>query len=373
MPEISVETDEQKRVVLRFSGDWILNAPLKNKDDILARVAAKSGEGVILNAQNVGAWDSSFVAFVFHITQICLVQKRACERKHFPTGAERLLTLAGAVAPVKTPNDKHVSHSIAERVGIKTLACIAGIKRAAVFGTDCKASLRRLINGKAVVRKQDFSAALLEAGAQALPIVSLISFMVGLILAFVGAVQLKMFGAQIFVASLVAIAMSRVMGAIMTGILMAGRTGASYAAVLGAMQVNEETDALETMGVSPYDFLVLPRLLALSIMMPLLTIYSDLTSILGGAFVGVFMLDLTPAEYFNMTLQSLSTKNIVIGLVHSCVFGVIVSLCGCYFGMKCERNASAVGTATTAAVVYSIVWIIVATAIITYICSGMGL
>ena len=373
MPEISVESDGQKRVVLRFSGNWTLNDPLKNKDEILTKAASQSETDVVLNARDVAAWDSSFVAFVFHVAQVCAAKKRPCAREDFPTGAERLLTLAEAVAAVKTPNDKRVSHSIAEKVGIITLACLAGVRRASDFASACKDSVHRLITGGAVVRKQDFTAALLEAGAQALPIVSLISFMVGLILAFVGAVQLKMFGAQIFVASLVAIAMTRVMGAIMTGILMAGRTGASYAAVLGAMQVNEETDALETMGVSPYDFLVLPRLIALSVMMPLLTVYSDLTSILGGAFVGVFMLDLTPAEYFDMTLKSLSTKNIVIGLVHSCVFGVIVSLCGCYFGMKCERNASAVGSATTAAVVYSIVWIIVATAIITYICSEMGL
>ncbi len=130
----------------------------------------------------------------------------------------------------------------------------------------------------------------------ALPIVSLISLLVGLILAFIGAIQLKMFGAQIYVADLVGIGMVRAMGAIMTGIIMAGRTGASFAARIGTMQVNEEIDALQTTGVSPTDFLVLPRILALSIMMPLLTIYADLMGILGGFIVGVFGLDLSVAS-----------------------------------------------------------------------------
>ncbi len=131
-----------------------------------------------------------------------------------------------------------------------------------------------------------------DCGPKALPIVTLISFLVGLILAFMGAVQLRTFGAQIYVADLVAIGTTREMGCLMTAIIMAGRTGAAFAAQLGTMRVNEEIDALVTMGIPPMDFLVLPRMLALIVMMPLLTLYADLMAILGGTFVGVTMLDL---------------------------------------------------------------------------------
>lgn len=370
LPSLTIENENANETVFLFGGEWVLQTPLKNKESYLENLS--KSKNIVLNAENISLWDSSFIAFALDIMLRCKAAGISCRLINFPNGAEKLLTLATTIPETKTHQSEEQPDSIAYAVGLKTLNCYASIKRSFSFIRECSLAFSRLINNKAVMQKQDFLTSLQEAGVSALPIVSLISFMVGLILAFVGAIQLKMFGAQIFVAALVAIAMSRVMGAIMTGILMAGRTGASYAAVLGAMQANEEIDAFETLGVSPYDFLVLPRLLAMFLMMPLLTVYADLMSILGGAFVGVFMLDLTPVEYFNMTLKSLSVKNIVIGLIHSTVFGVIVALSGCYFGMKSGRNASAVGNATTASVVYSIVWIIVATAVITYICSVMG-
>jgi phospholipid/cholesterol/gamma-HCH transport system permease protein len=212
-----------------------------------------------------------------------------------------------------------------------------------------------------------------QCGANALPIVSLISFLVGLILAFVGAVQLAMFGAQIFVADLVGIAMLRVMGAIMVGIVMSGRTGAAFAAQLGTMQVNEEIDALKTMGVSPMEFLVLPRMLALVVMMPLLCIYADLMGILGGLVVGVGLLDISVTQYIVQTKGALNLNHFFIGIFQAAVFGVLVALAGCLRGIQCGRSASAVGDATTSAVVTSIVAITIATAIITLGCNVLGI
>ncbi len=194
-----------------------------------------------------------------------------------------------------------------------------------------------------------------------------------LILAFVGAIQLKLFGAQIFVADLVGIGMTRAMGAIMTGIIMAGRTGASFAATIGTMQVNEEIDALQTTGVSPIDFLVLPRMLALCIMMPLLTVYSDFMGIMGGLIVGVFGLDLNIVEYYNETTKAVSLTNFWIGIFSGFVYGILIAISGCMRGMQCGRSASAVGDATTSAVVTGIVSIVVATAIITVLCNILGI
>jgi phospholipid/cholesterol/gamma-HCH transport system permease protein len=231
----------------------------------------------------------------------------------------------------------------------------------------------KMLTGKARYRRSDLILALQQCGAQALPIVSLISMLVGLILAFVGAVQLKMFGAEIYVANLVGIAMVRVMGAIMTGIIMAGRTGAAFAAQLGTMETNEEIDALKTLGISPIEFLVLPRMLSLMLMMPLLTIYADLMGVLGGMIVGVGMLDISYVEYFNQTRGGVGLTHLWIGLFHSIVFGVLVALAGCMRGMQCGRSASAVGDATTSAVVTGIVSIIVATAIITVACNVLGI
>jgi phospholipid/cholesterol/gamma-HCH transport system permease protein len=212
-----------------------------------------------------------------------------------------------------------------------------------------------------------------QCGADALPIVTLISFLVGLILAFVGALQLRLFGAEVYVANLVGIGMVRVLGAVMTGIIMAGRTGASFAAELGTMEVNEEIDALRTLGIQPMEFLVLPRMLALLLMMPLLCLYADLMGVLGGIAVGVGMLHMNLAEYLNQTKAALNLNHLWIGLVHGSVFGVLVALSGCLRGMKCGRSAAAVGTATTSAVVTGIVSIVIATAILTVIFDALGI
>ncbi|MBW2436627.1 MAG: ABC transporter permease, partial [Deltaproteobacteria bacterium] len=231
----------------------------------------------------------------------------------------------------------------------------------------------KFLVGKARFQRADLMLTMQQCGIQALPIVSLISLLVGLIFAFIGAVQLMMFGAQIFVADLVAIAMTRVMGAVMVGVIMAGRTGAAFAAQIGTMQVNEEIDALQTLGISPMEFLVLPRMLALILMMPLLCVYADLMGILGGFIVGVSMLDISTTQYINQTINAMNLYHFFIGIVHALVFGVLVALAGCLRGIQCGRSASAVGEATTSAVVTSIVAIVIATAIITIVCNLLGI
>ncbi len=195
----------------------------------------------------------------------------------------------------------------------------------------------------------------------------------GLILAFVGAVQLTQFGAQIYVADLVGIGMVRSMGAMMAAIIMAGRTGAAFAAQLGTMTVNEEVDALTTMGIAPMEFLVLPRMLALMLMLPLLCLYANLLGILGGFVVGVGMLDLGAMEYFNETQAALSLTDFGVGLISAAVYGVLVAVAGCLRGMQCGRSASAVGDAATSAVVTALVWIIVSTGILTVLYNVLGI
>lgn len=227
------------------------------------------------------------------------------------------------------------------------------------FLGEATIALGRCAVGRARFRRIDLMIALDSCGPKALPIVTLISVLIGLIFGFVGAIQLQDFGAEIYVADLVAISMAREMGAIMTGIIMAGRTGAAFAAQLGTMQVNEEIDAFRTLGFQPVEFLVLPRMLALMAMMPLLCIYSIALGIFGGALVGVAMLGLTPTEYWTETLLSVGLTDFAIGVVKSVAFGIIVAVSGCLKGIQSGRSASAVGDAATAAVVMAIVLIIV--------------
>jgi phospholipid/cholesterol/gamma-HCH transport system permease protein len=234
-------------------------------------------------------------------------------------------------------------------------------------------SLTRFLTGRAVFKKRDLAVFIEESGARALPIISLVSLLIGLILAFVGAIQLRVFGAEIYVASLVGVATVRELGAIMTAVVMSGRTGAAFAAQLGTMQVNDEIDALKTMGISPIDFLVLPRMLALTIMMPLLCLYANLMGILGGFLVGVSLLNISPRMYINQTIASIGFNDLVIGVFMSVVFGVLVSLAGCLRGMQCQRSSAGVGAAATSAVVTGIVSIIVATAAITVACEILGI
>ena len=317
-------------------------------------------------------WDSSVVLVLYDVIKPAIAKKISYDVSGLPQNLQELVKLAFAV-------DRKPSHggdkpdSFLEKLGessIKLLHKIDGVFD--FLGDICKAFSKAVI-GKSLMRSSDFGDALNECGPKAMGIVMLISFLVGLILAFVGAVQLKEFGAQIYVASLVTIGMCRIMGAIMVGIIMAGRTGSAYAATIGTMQVNEELDALQTMGLSSTDFLVLPRILALVLAMPILTMVADFMGMLGGATVGVFMLDIPYQEYWNYSIRAFNLNNFLVGIFHGICFGVIIAVCGCYQGIKCGRNADSVGLATTQSVVSAVVAMIVATGIITVICQELGI
>ena len=260
-----------------------------------------------------------------------------------------------------------------ESVGAWGLGAYAAVRRGLEFIAGVFASVARFVRGGVFIRRADWWAAFDAVGPRAVLIVSLISFLIGLILAFVGAAQLKLFGAHVYVASLVAIAAIRIMGAMMTGIIMAGRTGAAYAATIGTMQVNEELDALRGMGISGTDFLVLPRLVAMAICMPILTMLADFMAILGGAAVGCGMFHIPVAEYYSYTVQALGIQNFAVGIFHGWVYGIIIALCGCYYGIHCGRDAGSVGRATTNAVVYSIVWMVAATGFLTFLFEVIGI
>jgi phospholipid/cholesterol/gamma-HCH transport system permease protein len=367
---LSLSRPEEDTVVVHVSGDWRSGRHLPHADEAYKELESGPRVRIVsFDTSGLTGWDSNLLIFLLKIKEWCVAKKVEYRGDDLPEGARRLLQLASAVPERQGARKESRREPFLSGVGDKALQSMASLSEALAFLGGACAACMRLLGGRASFRRSDLLLFLQESGVQALAIVSLISMLVGLILAFVGAIQLQAFGAQIYVADLVGIAMVRVMGAVMTGIIMAGRTGASYAAQLGTMQVNEEIDALQTLGVSPMEFLVLPRMLALIVMMPLLCIYADLMGILGGLIVGVTMLDLNPTVYLNETRASLHLTNVWIGLFYSLVFGVIIALAGCLRGIQCGRSASAVGSATTSAVVTGIISIVVATALITVLCN----
>ena len=227
-------------------------------------------------------------------------------------------------------------------------------------------ALSRLVRGKANTRFSDFWNFCFQAGPNAFAIITLTSVLVGMILGYLGAVQLKQFGAEVYVANLVVIGMLREMGVLMTAVVMAGRTGAAYAAQLGTMQTNEEIDAITTMGISPIEFLVLPRMLALIIIMPLLTIYADILGILGGGIVAG-SLGVSPIQYIVQGEAALSFIDVAVGLLKALVFAILIAIAGCRAGINSGRSSAAVGQAATNAVVTALIYLIVADATINII------
>lgn len=317
-------------------------------------------------------WNSLTVAFIVDLLKQAKKEGIPYFIDELPKGMVGLIDLALRDGNKTTPKEKEKKLPLIDRFGCLFISCWKKTKDVFAFMREVHLNILNVFTGKSVMRACDFWWQIEEVGPNSLAIVSLICFMVGLIVAFVGSIQLKLFGAEIFVASLVGIAITRIMGAIMAGIIMAGRTGASFAATIGTMQVNEEVDALKTMGISPFEFLIAPRVLALSIVMPLLTLYADIMGMLGGAFVGIFLLNISPVEYWNATIKALKAKQVFIGVLHGAVYGYIIAICGCYQGFHCARNAAAVGHSTTSAVVNSIVWMTIATSILTIIFSIIG-
>jgi phospholipid/cholesterol/gamma-HCH transport system permease protein len=328
---------------------------------------------VKIDAKQLTAWDSGLLTFLVGLERHCRDKGISLVRDGLPAGVQRLLTLALAVPERKDARRSAERKGLLTSVGERVIALGKGSLSTLAFVGEAMIALGRFARGRARFRGSDLVLTLQQCGAQAFPIVSLISFLVGLILAFVGAVQLRQFGAQIYVADLVGIAMVREMGAIMTGIVMAGRTGAAFAAQLGTMQVNEEIDALTTLGLSPMEFLVLPRMLALALMMPLLCVYADLMGMVGGLLIGVGMLDLGFLQYVQQTREAISLTNVSIGLAKASIFGVLVAVSGCLHGIRSGRSASAVGSAATSAVVTGIVAIIVCDAIFAVILEVIGI
>ncbi len=361
-------------LVVTFSGDWLLGSGLPSAKHVLQQLQqSPAPASVTFNTSVLGEWDTGLIIALLAMHREAEKENVEFDGTGLPDGARRLLDLAFAVAEREGARRNVEQKGFLERVGDSVLEVTESSKDLLAFIGELVLSFGRVARGTATYLRSDLLQYIQEAGAQAFAIVSVISFLIGMIFAFVGVMQLNLFGAGIYTADLVAVAMIREMAPIMTAIIMAGRTGAAYAAQIGTMKVNQEIDALQTLGMQPIDFLVTPRVIALVLMMPLLTMYASLMGILGGMVVGVVMLDISLVQYVAQTVSAVGLNSLFGGLFKSIVYGSLVALAGCQQGMACGNSALAVGQCTTKAVVMGIVLIVVSASILTVIYINIGI
>jgi phospholipid/cholesterol/gamma-HCH transport system permease protein len=372
--ELTFKRAANSTLVVRLAGDWHLRHGLPSSDLVAKQLDTDPRPAKLtFDAADLRDWDSGLLTFLIGVSELCHKRKLPADWSPLPEGVRSLIQLAEAV-PEKTGARAEVSHtSFIEELGHEAISYAKGLDDFLRFVGEVAISFARLAVGKARFRRVDLMIVIQDCGASAFGIVTLVTFLVGIILAFEGAVQLQQFGASIFVADLVGISMTRDMGAMMTAIIMAGRTGAAFAAQLGSMKVTQEIDALTTMGVSPLEFLVLPRVLALFLMIPLLCIYADCLGVAGGAFVSATMLHIPLGMYLRETKAAVTLTDIFGGVFKAAVYGIIIATAGCLRGFQCGDSSSAVGDAATEAVVTGIVYVIVACGIFAFIFNVLGI
>ena len=370
--EINVSRNEHT-LEAAIVGDWVLNAETPALDAVLAQLGDGSIKRLVFSTEALGHWDSLLMTELIRLVDYGAKQGVQVDTTTLPEGIQGLLSLVYAVPERAGARRQETKSPWLEVIGKGGIRIFRDSQAIVTFTGETALSIFALTRGKARFRWVDLWRYIQDCGPSALPIVSLISLLVGLILAFVGAVQLALFGAQIFIADLVGLGMTREMGGLMAAIIMSGRTGAAFAAQLGTMQVNSEIDALKTMGFKPMEFLVLPRILSLVLIMPLLCLYANLMGIIGGALVTVSFFDVSLVQYMDRTAAAVHIPDLMIGIFKCGVFGVLIALSGCMRGMQCGRSASAVGDAATSAVVTSIVFIVVSDALMTVMCNRLGI
>lgn len=356
---------------VKLSGRWLLEDDAPRFQEVTAQLT-DTVRTVTFDADALEVWDSSLLIFMLQSMDYCEQNGLELDTSALPEQVNRLLTLARAV-PDRVVQDVSPRPTPVARLGNAAIAVWDDTLAAIHFTGEVVDSFIRLLLRRYTFRWRQFWVVVQSNSSGALPIVTLIALLVGVIIAFLGVVVLKRFGAGYYVSYLAGYGMLREMGALMTGIIMTGRTGAAFAAELGSMKITEEIDAYTTLGVSPIDHLVLPRMLGLFVMMPLLVLYADFIGILGGMLVAVTLLDLSPVQFMGGLLTAVTLSDGLLGLFKGVIFGFIIGLSGCMKGMQTGSDAGAVGRSATSAVVMGITLIILGNAIIDWLAAVLQL
>lgn len=348
--------------VLQLSGAW------RGQRAALPDLPAQDFNGAVaVDAEALRSWDAGLAAQLWQQLDPLARRSVMLDLQGLPQGLQEVLALALHEGPPVQAAAGAPARALLERLGERTKAWWADHRKTLTFVGEVLLSVGRWLRGKSDMRTSDLMWQIEQTGPRSLPIVSLVCFLVGLIVAYMGAAQLQRFGAQNFIADLVTVGVVREVAALLVGIVLAGRVGAAFAAQIGSMRANEEVDALTTLGVNPFDFLVLPRVLALLIVGPMLTAFGAAVGMAVGWLVAVGIYGVTPLEYVYASMESLTLPHVVVGLIKGTVYAVLVALAGCLQGMAAGRSAQAVGDATTASVVQAIVWIVVAASVLTVV------
>ncbi|MBI5691312.1 MAG: ABC transporter permease [Verrucomicrobia bacterium] len=369
IPPATARTEASgNRLTVILDGAWRITEARPTWPEILGstrpeRVQLRLADGV--------RWDSSLLLFLFAAQQWCREQGSYCDLDALPAKVRELLAELDRSHESSVPFDR--TESFLTSVGVATENVAVQARGIFDFIGECVLSTVRLVRSPRKFRWGDCLNEMQQCGAMALPIVSLISFLVGVTLAYTGAIVLRQFGGDIYIADIIGLSMVREMGAVMTAVVLAGRTGAAFAAHLGNMKANEEIDALETLGIPPVQFLVLPRLLALCVMMPLLTLYANALGILGGGVVAYGLLSIPAAAYWIEMQTIVDASDIASGLIKAGAFGLIVGLAGCLRGLQAERSAAGVGRAATSAVVTALLMLVIADALFAVAFNKLGI
>ena len=353
---------------VELCGDWRITGERERWEEVLAE---RNPRRVIFADAGLGRWDSSLVLFIWEAETWCRLAGAGCDTEALPAGARRQVAQMVHSHETSVPFDR--SRDLLTFVGEASLHVWRAAKRISAFVGECTLSAIPLAKNPGAFRWRDCFEQMQQCGAMALPIVSLVSFLVGLILAFQAATFMRQFGADIYVADFVGISMVREMGPLMAAVTLAGRTGAAFAAQLATMKAGEEIDALETLGVRPMQFLVLPRILALGLMLPLLALYANCLGILGGVAVAWSVLEIPPPAFWVEMLTFVDLSDLLTGLVKAGTYGLLIGLAGCMRGLEADRSAAGAGRAATSAVVTSIVLMIIANALYAVMFNFLGL
>ena len=363
---VSARTDGEVLAV-ELAGTWQITAKRPSWADL---VGAQAPRRVTVRMDAVEKWDSSLLLFIFEVERWAKDAGAGFDHELLPAKVRALLGQLVASHATSVPFDR--AENFFTTVGTATQDASMKARAIMHFVGECVLAAGQLARQPHKFRWRDWLDEMQQCGAMALPIVSLVSLLVGVTLAYTGSVVLRQYGGDIYIADLIGLSMVREMGAVMTGVVLAGRTGAAYAATIGNMKANEEIDALEVLGIRPVQFLVFPRLLALGVMMPLLALYANALGILGGLIVAFGLLGIPPAAFWAEMLTIVDLSDITTGVIKAVAFGLIVGLSGCLRGLQAERSAAGVGLAATSAVVTSILLIIVADAVFAVVFNALG-
>lgn len=371
-PGFEISTDDYDNTVLLLTGEWVQGHSHSSFSELQKRLINIAPQKVVVDGSAVTKWDSILLAFLLQCFNFCREKNIDFSSRDLPTAANSLLQVATAVPAQKSPTSDSLSWYNIFNLRASLREVNHAFRETVEFIGELVSAIWQVGTFKANTRFSDFLRFCHQSGPDAFAIISLTSILVGMILAYLGAEQLRQFGAEVYVADLVVVGTLREMGVLMTAVVMAGRTGAAFAAQLGTMQTNEEIDAIVTMGISPMQFLVVPRILALVVMMPLLTLYSNMLCIIGGGIVAGSM-GIAPLLFINEGKDALTLAHLNVGLLKSVVFGLLIAVAGCRAGIKCGRSSAAVGKATTEAVVTGIVYLIIADAAINILFQQAGI